>query len=294
MNSIEILPSQYHTELMLDRSDIFSADSWLSKSAVFELYQSSLYKWRYHPRVFKPTPNMAWGSLVDTIITAPEDLKTEFAISPFDSYRSKDAREWKAEQEANYKTIITTDLLDEAHKAVKVLTKTHKYAAQMIEKSKRQVMLLNTTQHPSVERDINLKGLVDLAPEGEPFLMDLKTTADFGADGFQKTVAKFGYHVQAALYLQLWNSLHPNDQRHRFQIVWQQSAAPYEVAVTEIPETDIADGLDMFNYLLGKLCRASNKNYWPMKFEKPIVLGRAMFGHYADELEMEQPTEAPK
>ena len=293
MNSIEILPSQYHTELKLDRSDIFSADSWLSKSAIFELYQSSLYKWRFHPRQFKPTVNMAWGSLVDTIITAPEDLATEFAISPFDSYRSKDAREWKAEQEANFKTIITTDLLEEAHKAVKVLTKTHKYAARMIAKSKKQVMLLNKTQHPSIDRDIQLKGLVDLAPEGEPFLMDLKTTADFSTGGFQKTVAKFGYHCQAALYLQLWNSLHPHDQRHRFQIVWQQSASPYEVAVTEMPESDIADGADMMNHLIGKLVRAADKDYWPMRFQKPMLLGRASFGVYADEEEMEPITEAP-
>src|SRR6056300_1141800 len=101
MNSLQTLPSQYHTELTLDRSDIFSPESWLSKSAVFELYQSSLYKWRYYPRQFSPTPAMAWGSLVDTIITAPEDLHTEFSISPFDSFRTKEAREWKAEQEAN-------------------------------------------------------------------------------------------------------------------------------------------------------------------------------------------------
>ena len=67
MNSLEILPSQYHTELKLDRSDIFSPESWLSKSSVFELYQSSLYKWRYFPRQFKPTSNMAWGRLVDRV-----------------------------------------------------------------------------------------------------------------------------------------------------------------------------------------------------------------------------------
>lgn len=293
MNSLEILPSQYHTELKLDRSDIFSPESWLSKSAVFELYQSSLYKWRYFPRQFKPTQNMAWGSLVDTIITAPEDLQTEFSISPFSSYRTKEAREWKAEQEANHKTIITTDLLDEAHKAVEVLTVRHKYAAEMIAKSKKQVMLLNKITHPAHDKPVQIKSLVDLAPEGEPFLIDLKTTADFSASGFAKTIAKFGYNVQAGLYLSLWNSLHPHDQRDRFQIIWQESSAPYEVAVTEIPQSDIAEGMDMFMHLLGKLVIASKRNRWPMKFEKPVILGRAMFGHSVDEEEFDGFTEAP-
>lgn len=292
MTTKEILPSQYHSELTLDRADIFSHDSWLSKSSVFELYQSSLYKWRYFPREFKPSPAMAWGSLVDTIITAPEDLETEFATNPFDSFRSKEAREWKAEQEANHKTIITADLLDEAQKAVEVLTGKHKYAAHMIEKSKRQVMLLNKMSHPSVDKKVQVKGLVDLAPEGEPFLMDLKTTADFSAGGFEKTQAKFNYNAQAGLYLNLWNSLNPHDQRDRFQIIWQQSSAPYEVAVTEMPATDIQAGADMFSHLLGKLVRAAEKNYWPMKFPKPVLLGRAMFGQHMDEEELEGLTEA--
>ena len=129
MNNLKILPSQYHSELTLDRSDIFSAESWLSKSAVFELYQSSLYKWRYFPREFAPTANMAWGSLVDTIITAPEDLQTEFAISPFDSFRTKESRYWKAEMLSNNKTIVDAELIAEAHKAVDVLTKKHKHSA---------------------------------------------------------------------------------------------------------------------------------------------------------------------
>ena len=293
MNSLQILPSQYHTELKLDRSDIFSPESWLSKSAVFELYQSSLYKWRYYPRQFSPTPAMAWGSLVDTIITAPKDLHTEFSISPFDSFRTKEAREWKALQEAERKTIITNELLEEAHAAVNVLTERHKYSAEMIAKSKKQVMLLNKVTHPAHDKPVQLKGLVDLAPDCEPFLIDLKTTADFSASGFAKTVAKFGYHVQAGLYLSLWNSLHPHDQRHRFQIIWQEKSAPYEVAVTEIPQSDIADGMDMFNHLLGKLVVAAKRNRWPMKFEKPVILGRAMFGHSVDEEEIDGLTEAP-
>ena len=282
MEITQINPSEYHSQLKLDRSDIFSPDSWLSKSAVYELYQNSLYKWRYFPRQYSDSPAMTWGSLVDCIITSPEDFDEQFVTNPYDSFRTKAAKEWKDATLDAGKQIITPELLEQANAAVAVLTKKHKYAAAMIEKSASQVVMMNRVQHPASERTVGIKGLVDLAPEGEPFLMDLKTTRDFTAGGFEKTIAKFGYHVQAGLYLSLWNSINPDDQRDRFQIMWQDSSSPYEVAVTEIPQSDIADGQEMFNHLLGRIVKAAEKDYWPMLFPKPVLIGRASFGEYTD------------
>ena len=287
MQALQINPSEYHSRLKLDRSDIFSPDSWLSKSAVYELYQNSLYKWRYFPRQYTDSPAMTWGSLVDCIITSPEDFDEQFVTNPYDSFRTKAAKEWKDATLDSGKQIITPELLEQANAAVAVLTKKHKYAAAMIEKSASQVVLMQRVQHPASERTVGIKGLVDLAPEGEPFLMDLKTTRDFTAGGFAKTIAKFSYHIQGALYLQLWNATHPHDQRDRFQIMWQDSAAPYEVAITEIPATDLADGADMFNHLLGRIVRAAENEHWPMLFPKPVLLGRAAFGAYTDSDEVE-------
>ena len=287
MQALQINPSEYHSRLKLDRSDIFSQDSWLSKSAVYELYQNSLYKWRYFPRQYTDSPAMTWGSLVDCIITSPEDFDEQFVTNPYDSFRTKEAREWKDATLDAGKQIITPELLEQANAAVAVLTKKHKYAAAMIEKSASQVVLMQRVQHPASERTVGIKGLVDLAPEGEPFLMDLKTTRDFTAGGFAKTIAKFSYHIQGALYLQLWNATHTHDQRDRFQIMWQDSAAPYEVAITEIPATDLADGADMFNHLLGRIVRAAENEHWPMLFPKPVLLGRAAFGAYTDSDEVE-------
>lgn len=291
----EVLPAEYHTKLRLNRANIFDPDSWLSKSALYELYGSSLYKWRYHPRNYTSTPAMTWGSMVDCLITCDdEQFDNEFVISPYDSMRSKAAREWKVEQELLGKIIITGEQQDEAKLAVKTLTQTHKVAAAIIEKSKKQVLL---KQRIDLKYEgagkIGLKGLVDLAPEGEDYLADLKTTRDFSASGFSKTIAKFGYHAQAAHYLAMWNLQNPNDQRHRFRIIWQDSADPYEVAVTEMPEIDIAAGSDLINHMIMKLVVATIKNKWHMKFEKPILLGRASFGVYADEEEMDDPTLAP-
>tara|TARA_R110000765_G_scaffold414795_1_gene515508 strand:- start:3169 stop:4044 length:876 start_codon:yes stop_codon:yes gene_type:complete len=284
MNTLEVLPSQYHSALGLDRGDIFNPDSYLSKSTIWELYQSSLFKWRNYPRQFKPTPAMSWGSLVDCLVTSPDDFENQFVMSPFDSFRTKEAKQWK---EDCTQDIVTVDMVAKAKGAAAILTGGHKVAAEIIERSQTQVVLLNKIQHPASEKTVNMKALLDFAPEGVDYLADLKTCHDFTANGFEKAIGNYGYHVQAAHYLSMWNMQHPDDQRDRFLIIWQDSAAPYEVAVTEIPGADIADGADLFNHLLGRIVRAADKDDWPMQYTKPILLGRAAYAAINEGIEMD-------
>ncbi len=288
----QINPSDYHSLLTLDRGDIFSKDSWLSKSAVWELFQSSLYRWRYHPKKYS-TGAMRWGSLVDCLVTSPEDFDSQFTMSEFDSYRTKEAREWKAQEEERGVSIIKTEDLANARKAAEILTSKFQPSAEIIERSASQVVMLNRVMTPHSDKPVGLKALADFVPEGTDYLADLKTTADFTATGFAKTIGKFGYHAQAAHYLQMHNLQNPDDQRDRFLIIWQQSSAPYEVAVTEIPKVDIMDGQMIFDHLLGRIIKAAESDYWAPLFPKPALLGRASFSVYDEEAEMEGHTGSP-
>ena len=292
--NLEVLPSEYHTKLKLNRANIFDPESYLSKSAVFELYQKSLFQWRYHPREYDSTTSMTWGSLVDCLITTPEDFDSQFTVSPFENFKKKEAREWRDNMQSEGVDIVTEEIIEKAKAAVKVLTETHKESAAIIANSKKQVMLMSKINHPLADKPINMKALLDFVPNGVDFLSDLKTTHDFTPSGFEKAIAKYGYHVQASHYLNLWNLLNPDDQRTRFRIIWQDSNPPYEVAITELPETDIADGADLFNHLLSKIIVASKKNKWEMRFPKTILLGRATFGMYQEGQEIDGYVEAPK
>ena len=222
MNLFEVSPADYHAKLKCNRADIFATDSWLSKSVLWELDSSSLYKWRHFPKQFTPTSAMQWGSLVDCLTTTPGLAETELAFCEFDNFRTKAAQEWRDAALPAGKIIVTPDQLAEGKKAAEMLLKTHRGSSEIFAKSKSQVIVAGRMM------GANIKGLIDLAPEGEDYLADLKTTSKFSIDGFSRTVADFGYHVQAGLYLALWNSMFPNDQRTRFKLVWQDSSAPYE------------------------------------------------------------------
>lgn len=289
MKPLEVSPSQYHSELKLDRSNIFSKDSFLSKSSVWELDSCSLYKWRYCPKDFKPTTAMQWGSLIDCLTTTPEDEDNQIAVSEYDSYRSDEAREWRDAQLEAGKIIVTQSEMEEAQKAADMLLNKNAHSAEIFKKSKTQVILYGVLQ------GLNVKGLVDLAPAGEDYLADLKTTNDFSLGGFEKTISKFGYHVQAGLYLKLWNKMFPEDQRNGFRIIWQDSKAPYEVVVTELSAFDIDAGADYFDYLLSKLAKAANNNSWGMLHEGLVpMIARSQWDAEREEEKMGAIAQAPK
>lgn len=261
MNLLEISPRDYHSKLTCNRANIHAADSFLSKSVLWELDSKSLWKWRYHPRKMEPTAAMQWGSLVDCLATTPELLAKSVAVSPYDSYRTKEARDWRDAQLAAKLILATKDDIELAKQAAKMLTETCKASADIFAKSKSQVIIAGRVL------DVKVKGLVDLAPEGEDFLADLKTTSDFSAGGFAKAVSNFGYHVQAGMYLNLWNAMFPDDQRTRFKFVWQESEAPFETCVTELSPPDIEAGWLYASTLIQRLIDATAANKWPMAFE---------------------------
>jgi hypothetical protein len=222
---------------------------------------------------------MQWGSLVDCLTTTPELVEEEIRISPFSSYRTKEAKEWRDEQLAVGKTIITQQQFDEGVKASEMLMQTNVQSAEIFDGSLKQVII------GAKISGVQFKGLVDLAPVGKDYLVDLKTTGmDFTLEGFSKAIANFGYHVQAGLYLALWNSTHPEDTRQRFKIVWQSSQPPYEVCVTELHRDEIAAGLKTALRLLGKLKHAAQEDHWPMLAENETpILNRPVWAAMQDE-----------
>lgn len=285
MKQIEVSPRDYHTRLKLDRADIFSEDSWLSKSALWELKSSSLYRWRFAPKVVKPSDAINWGTLIDCLITTPDELEEVLAIHTYDSFRTKEAREFKQEALDAGLIPITEEKLGVARGAAEKIM-ANRAAAKIIESSKKQVVLLSEL------RGIKFKGLVDLAPENELYLADLKTTADLSKIGIEKRIADLGYHVQAAIYLKLWNNLYPDDPRKEFRHIWQSSTEPYEVAVTDLHIAEISAGEEYSAYLLGKLIKAAKKDKWPNIFnDKIAIIGRPQYAMYQEEAEMDEQLE---
>jgi len=288
MTALEVSPREYHSRLTLDRANILSPDSWLSKSRLCELRGSSLYKWRYYPREMKPSAAMAWGSLIDCFITTPEEVDSTVVYNPFPDFRTKAAQELRDNALADGKIVVSAKEKEQVEIAVEKVLK-HPIAGEVVRNSRKQVFLLNKI------KTVQFKSLVDLAPVNEPCLYDFKTTANLSQKGIAKSIDDFQYHVQAALYLKMWNLCHPDDQRQRFRFIWQSSEAPYEIAITELPAFDIEAGEQWAADQIDRLLLATKRNWWPGLFDgKVAMIGRPGYCAYQDEEEMTGPVMAPE
>lgn len=258
MDILELAPKDYHAKLTVNRENIRDENSFLSKSVVWELDRDSLWKWRNYAKRPAPTSAMSWGSLVDVLALTPELESSELTISPYDSFRTKEAQQWKLAQEAEKKVIVDAATLEEGRKAAKMLTETCKASAALLKGARSQVIVAGRIL------GCKAKGLVDILPEEPETLADLKTTADFSLEGFAKSTARYGYAVQGAWYLNLWNAMHPDQPKTKFKIVWQSSEPPYEACVSELSPVDLENGWAYASVLIQRILTATDTGVWPM------------------------------
>lgn len=283
----EVSPRDYHTRLTCNREDIFAVDSWLSKSVLWELKNASLYQWRFSPATFKGSAAADWGTMLDCLVTTPDEIDSIVAIHEFPNFRTKEAKEWRDEQVENGLIVMREEEMDDVRKAAERMM-ANRDAAEIIGRSGKQVVLLSQLE------GVNFKGLVDLAPVDRPYLADIKTTGKWSHREFEKTIGNLGYHVQAAVYLALWNKVYPDDKRDRFRLIWQQSFAPYEVTVTELPAVDLTCGEEFAGHLLSRLIVAAKRNWWPnLHGDKVVMCGAPAYSHFEMEEIMEGPMDAP-
>ena len=252
----DVAPGDYH------RSG-FDADHPEGRAIACSMLKASAsagpVSFRYGPKQ-SGSAAMAWGSLVDCLLFTPDELYDQFIskddcphLSADGGFRSKAAKEWKAEQEASGKTMLDPDLLDQAQLAVERIRNTP-IAAEVLEGGRYQVALISDVQ------DVPIKALLDIVPhhpDHDYALADLKTTAInlYDDDGIARQVGKMRWHWQAAFYLDLWNKLNPTDRRTRWELVIQSSAPPYEVRVVELEDEWLSAGRAAVQFYLPRLLR---------------------------------------
>jgi exodeoxyribonuclease VIII len=94
------------------------------------------------------------------------------------------------------------------------------------------------------ETELLCKGRMDRLSDlnGQPCIVDLKTSRDGERRAFEKSIYNFGYHRQAARYLEGANALAPLERKFIWIVV--ESAPPHLVAVYEIEPAALSMGID--------------------------------------------------
>ncbi len=139
------------------------------------------------------SPAIDLGELVHMLVLGGD--AGAFELSPFESFRTKAAQEWKAEKMAEGKTIITKTQYDEIATIVDNV-ENHPMSRKLLkgDNTKHEIELYATAE------GVGIRGKADalLKNDSSMIITDIKTTAQF--DQWKYMAMRRHYDLQAAVY----------------------------------------------------------------------------------------------
>lgn len=240
----------------------------VSKSLLWSFHQSP-YKWR-HSSGKEITKAMDLGTLIHSAILDPNIPLDQIAsVSPFPDFRTKAAQEWRDDQRVMGRMITTDEEIAIASGCQQVFYED--YAQRFGGSYKTEVACfgeIGATQ---------IKGMIDIVPDGLDLLADLKTTTSIGSTHeISRNIIKWGYHWQAALYLDLWNAA-SGEKRDRFVFCFIEPKAPYETAWIEISKNFIDLGREGYMNALAQWQSCVAVDSWPRQHEGIVTIEKPTY-----------------
>lgn len=252
------------------------AQGVVSKSLLWK-FAANPFVWKYGPPQ-KVTEAMDWGSLVDCLALNPERLDEDFVVSPYDEIRTNEAKAWRASQT---KTVIKQAEMARAILAACGIVN-NPFASDFLNGADTQVSIVCDGVDVETARPFRAKCRLDIVPRNSDWLVDLKTTGK-DLSKIPSIIDDFGYHVQAAFYLDLYN-LVTGEHRDRWAFIFQSDTEPFEVAVAELDPKDIEAGRAWYQNALALWCRCERDQNWPSPWEDGIkMVSRPAWARKGDE-----------
>ena len=215
------------------------------------------------PTLFKhaeneETASMRFGSLTHAVLLG---TGRPYAVAPFDSFRSKEAREWKAEQEKAGVMIVSQDDLDHATAIANAVRNDPDAGPLFAMEGRAEVSAW--WDHPS---GVRLRCRFDYLPDAQPgrrrILPDLKTTVDASPWDFDNTIGKYGYFQSAAHYTDGAKAV-GLDPDPVYVLVAVEKRKPYIVQPYLISAEDLALGRQLNDLAVRRYLRCMETGEWP-------------------------------
>lgn len=232
---------------------VYRAAPGVAQSDLKEMAKSPAH---YRARVdgAKPeaTAAMEFGTLVHIAVLEPERLAGSFVVRPDGmKFTTKEGKAWKEAQ-----TLPIIDKEQEAGlMAIRDSIAAHKSARAILAGAKTEVSVFAKHAATGILR----KGRIDaltLDRDGLTTIGDVKTTDDASLEGFSRSIAKWGYHRQAAYYMDLVGASF-------FCFIAVEKAAPYAVNVFSLDAESIALGRATYERELTLLAECEAAGQWP-------------------------------
>jgi hypothetical protein len=203
------------------------------------------------------------GWATHAAVLEPDRFAAQFVAAPKVDRRTKDGKAaWADFQAANTDRLILTDEEMDLCQKLRAAVWSHPTAAEILAaKGMNEVSLV----WKDAETEVDCKGRIDriCSYAGWSCLVDLKTTRDAGRRAFESSVQRFGYHSQAAFYIDGAQAVAPRDVERKWLWIAVETEAPYACAVYEIEDAALSMGRDEYRKHLRAYAECLRTGEWP-------------------------------
>lgn len=234
----------------------------ISRSELWRMNESpEKFKWfKDHPPA--PTESLLFGQYIHALLLEPDKAAEDFRIMPELNLRTKEGR------------AVRDSLIDDcAERGITLVpAEMAAQAKEMVEKchSDQEVMSLLDGAH---EQEFfwtdeltgeECKCRVDCLTEidGEPVIVDYKSTNNADTFHFVRDMYKYGYHFQSAMYGEGVRINLGLPKLPRFIFIAQEKKPPYAINRVEVTEDVIQLGYDKFREFIGTYHDCKEADTW--------------------------------
>lgn len=232
----------------------------ISNSMLAKLAKSPAHLASYLTEPWDPTPSMIEGTMLHRYILEPTRFDQMYALAPDLNKNTNKYKEWKLG--CIERGLIAYDAGDKLMcEGVLASINAHPVASQLIQLPGTPEL---TVAWPDKESEARCRGRVDkyLVYEGQPTVVDIKTTQSAASDEFGAAAYRYRYYQQAAFYLDGLTAA-TGDEHTRFIIVAVEKSAPYAVATYEFDLEAISYGRTEYGRLLKLHQKCKKAERWP-------------------------------
>jgi hypothetical protein len=187
------------------------------------------------------------------------------AISPFDSFRTKESKSWKTEQARNGIYSLSQKDADKWQDQVEQMAEAVYTMPEFVDEmnvSGREVVVLWDKEFKG--HTVACKAKLDLFNPSSQYIYDLKSAKSL--DQFDGSIFSFGYYISAAWYLEAARVAGAKATGFRFAVAGKDK--PYQAILRELDLSHIAQGAKEIESLLERYILCSEKDCWPSPYSK--------------------------
>lgn len=197
------------------------------------------------------------GSAAHLLVLQPDEFEANIGRVPFDDYKRQEARTARDDIRASGRIPLTTKqaaIVQEMRRAV--------FAHPVASLAFRHGVAERAMFWRDPEFGFWCKTRPDWLPDSRRYLVDIKTTTSADPADFRRAVADFGYHQQAAWYLDGVQQV-TGERPERFAFVVVSKKAPHLVSVCWLDDEAIEWGRILNRYARGVFAWCIERTEWP-------------------------------